>query len=496
MKRIGLGSWPAQPVGGAAVAPAEIVRELGQQRPVAARAGREVGRQAERVLPGCLVAGEREAGGHGQAVAAHQQLDVGDDPRVAGRAGGGHRRQPAVTVGQPLRVRRVDGCAGVGDRGAAVALRPALDLVDVPGGVVVGEDRAVPVGGRPAGLRGSGRRRGSRRSGSYGLVAVELPSMPVSCPTSRAARRSELHRPARAGAVGAGVHAGQAAAAVVGLDLADRGQVLPADAVGGAGGLVRAQVQRRDVGQRGRRRGVAVDGAARSASRRARRRMAAISAISASGRPSDETSSHSSQRRCDHASAPARAAPAAASGAAILLDLRDDPALAAAVDGDAASRSGSRRRRPARAGSRGRCRRRRPAGDATRGRGLVGLRRRHARRVALQLVAQLARDAADASGVGLPVAVGQVAGQERARRARGLAHHAPLRRVERLRLGALARTLAAGGLRRAQTSPARCSRPRARSLRAWRCRRRRRPCRSSRRTPPARAGWPARRSRP
>ena len=68
---------------GAALAPAEIVREPAQQRPVAARAGRQIGRQAERVLAALLVAAEREAGGHGQPVAAHQQLDVGNDPRVA-----------------------------------------------------------------------------------------------------------------------------------------------------------------------------------------------------------------------------------------------------------------------------------------------------------------------------------------------------------------------------------------------------------------------------
>ena len=67
----------------------------------------------------------------------------------------------------------------------------------------------------------------------------------------------------------------------------------------------------------------------------------------------------------------------------------------------------------------------------------------------------------------LTVAVGRIAGQERARRARGLADHASLHGVERLRLCALVRALAASGLHGLRR------RRRARARRRGRTRRRR-----------------------
>ncbi len=109
--------------------------------------------------------------------------------------------------------------------------------VDVPPGVVVGEDRLAQV------LRGAGRAQvaggGEDRVGRVvrvleavlvGVDAVELPG-----------RGHELHPADRAGRADVEV------APVVGLDLVDRGEDLPAHAVLDAGGLVDRQQERRDA---------------------------------------------------------------------------------------------------------------------------------------------------------------------------------------------------------------------------------------------------------
>ena len=111
------------------------------------------------------------------------------------------------------------------------------DRVDVPVGVVVGEDRAADVG---VGARGAQVARGREdrvdrvvgvlEAVAVGVDAVLLPG-----------RGHELHPPERAR--GGDVEV----AAVVGLDLVDRGEHLPAHAVLDAGGLVDGEEEGRDA---------------------------------------------------------------------------------------------------------------------------------------------------------------------------------------------------------------------------------------------------------
>ncbi len=108
--------------------------------------------------------------------------------------------------------------------------------VDVPVGVVVGEDRAADVGlgAGSAQVAGGGEDRVDRvvrvlEAVAVGVDAVLLPG-----------GGHELHPPERAGGRDVEV------AAVVGLDLVDRGQHLPAHAVLDAGGLVDGEEEGRD----------------------------------------------------------------------------------------------------------------------------------------------------------------------------------------------------------------------------------------------------------
>ena len=121
-------------------------------------------------------------------------------------------------------------------RHAADEACPHEDRVDVPVGVVVGEDRLaqILIGARCLEVARSREDRVDRvvrvlLAVAVGVDAVGLP-----------AGRDELH-PAH-GAGGRDVEV----AAVVGLDLVDRGQDLPADAVLDARGLVDRQQERRD----------------------------------------------------------------------------------------------------------------------------------------------------------------------------------------------------------------------------------------------------------
>src|SRR4029079_8999184 len=106
------------------------------------------------------------------------------------------------------------GGRGVEAAGALVAVGQALHVVDVPVGVVVGEDRRVPVAGRTVGVQGA-RGGGDGVGGVVGVaaavgVAVEAVGGPGS--------GHELHP-----ADGAGAGDGEGAAEV-GLDLVDGAQ--------------------------------------------------------------------------------------------------------------------------------------------------------------------------------------------------------------------------------------------------------------------------------
>ena len=165
----------------------------------------------------------------------------------------------------------------------AIRRRAQHHRVDVPVGVVVGEDRLAHVAGRAGRLEvaGAGEDRVDRvvRVLLAVLVGVDAVGLP--------GRRHELHPAERAGARDVQV------AAVVGLDLVDRGQVLPADAVLDAGGLVDRQQEDRHAEladdevrdrRRGRRAGQRVEearvgarrGAAGGADRGARARAAGV----------------------------------------------------------------------------------------------------------------------------------------------------------------------------------------------------------------------------
>ena len=109
--------------------------------------------------------------------------------------------------------------------------------VDVPVGVVVGEDRAAQVVVGAGGLQVAGRGEDRVDGVVRVLLAVAVRVGPVCAPR----RRDELHPPERAG----GGHV--QVAAVVGLDLVDRREDLPADAVLRAGGLVDRKQERRDA---------------------------------------------------------------------------------------------------------------------------------------------------------------------------------------------------------------------------------------------------------
>ena len=120
---------------------------------------------------------------------------------------------------------------------AADQTRAHEDRVDVPVGVVVGEDRAADVlvgaGGLQVARGGEDRVDRVVRVLAAVVVGVDAVALPR--------RGHELH-PAH-GAGGRDVEV----APVVGLDLVDRGQDLPAHAVLDAGGLVDRQQERRDA---------------------------------------------------------------------------------------------------------------------------------------------------------------------------------------------------------------------------------------------------------
>ena len=141
-----------------------------------------------------------------------------------------------------LRVDREAALREAGERADEVARQAADDLgahehgVDVPVGVVVGEDGAadVRVGACGAQVAGGGEDRVDRVERVLDAVAVGVHA--VGGPRGG----HELHPAERAG--GGDVQV----AAVVGLDLVDRGQHLPAHAVLHAGGLVDREEEGRD----------------------------------------------------------------------------------------------------------------------------------------------------------------------------------------------------------------------------------------------------------
>ena len=187
----------------------------------------------------------------------HRRAGRGEDvdPLAGARRGDGERRVLALL--DPLvghgRVVDVVGVAGLGVHGE-VPLREARERpdevggqpadqtrahehrVDVPVGVVVGEDGAadVLVGARGLQVARGGEDRVDRVEGILAAVVVGVDA--VALPRGG----HELH-PAH-GAGGRDVEV----APVVGLDLVDRGQDLPAHAVLDARGLVDRQQERRD----------------------------------------------------------------------------------------------------------------------------------------------------------------------------------------------------------------------------------------------------------
>ena len=148
--------------------------------------------------------------------------------------------------------------------------RAEHDRVDVPVGVVVGEDRLAHVLRRAGGLevaRG-GEDRVDRVVRVLLLVVVRVDA--VLAPGGR----HELHPAERARGRDVQV------AAVVGLDLVDRGQVLPADAVLDAGGLVDRQQEERDAELADDEVRDAVDGGRARAARRRRSGWSGVGAPS------------------------------------------------------------------------------------------------------------------------------------------------------------------------------------------------------------------------
>ena len=172
------------------------------------------------------------------------------DPAAAGRLDHHRRVALAHALAARAQLARVRGLGlqreaalgQAGERADEVRRQAADDLgaqqhrVDVPVGVVVGEDGLADVGVGAGGLQvaGGGEDRVDRVVRVADLVAVGVD--PVRAPR----RGHELHPPERARRAHVEV------AAVVGLDLVDRGQDLPADAVLDAGGLVDREQERRD----------------------------------------------------------------------------------------------------------------------------------------------------------------------------------------------------------------------------------------------------------
>ena len=181
-----------------------------------------------------------------------RRAGVGVDREAA--AVGAAERDRAVAARRPQRAARdLVGVGGLGrDREAALGeageradevgrqaaddLRAQQHAVDVPVGVVVGEDGLADVrvgaGGLQVARGGEDRVDRVVRVHQPVVVAVDAVGLPR--------RGHELHPALRAG--GGDVEV----AAVVGLDLVDRGQQLPADAVLRARGLVDRQQERRD----------------------------------------------------------------------------------------------------------------------------------------------------------------------------------------------------------------------------------------------------------
>ena len=180
-----------------------------------------------------------------------RRAGVGVDRDAAAVANSRPRLNPCAlgeaALGDLVRVGRLGGDreAALGEPGeradevgrqAADDLRAQQHRVDVPVGVVVGEDGAADVlvgaGGLQVARGGEDRVDRVVRVHQPVLVAVDAVGLPR--------RGHELHPALRAGRADLGV------AAVVGLDLVDRGQQLPADAVLRARGLVDRQQERRD----------------------------------------------------------------------------------------------------------------------------------------------------------------------------------------------------------------------------------------------------------
>ena len=161
----------------------------------------------------------------GRSRALHRGA-LGDVVGVAGLGGDGE----VGALGQAGE--RVDDAA----RQVAVLLGVEEDLVDVPVGVVVGEDRGAQVLGAAGGLEvaGGGADRVDRVVGILAAVAVGVDA--VGLP----GRGHELH-PAE-GAGGGDVEVG----AERGLDAVDRGEHLPRDPVLGSAGLVDREQEGRD----------------------------------------------------------------------------------------------------------------------------------------------------------------------------------------------------------------------------------------------------------
>ena len=186
----------------------------------------------------------------------HRRALAREDVDRAARAVGLDRPRGVLARLEALLELRVGQRAGVGrlGRDGEAALRQARERadevgreaaddarahehrLDVPVGVVVGEDRAVEVGVGAGGAQvaGGGEDRVDRVERVLLAVAVGVDA--VGGPRGG----HELHPAERAG--GGDVQV----AAVVGLDLVDRGQDLPAHAVLDAGGLVDREQERRD----------------------------------------------------------------------------------------------------------------------------------------------------------------------------------------------------------------------------------------------------------
>ena len=130
-------------------------------------------------------------------------------------------------------------------RAVAVALGPGQDQRRIPRGGVVVVQGALPVVGRAIALQV----RRSGRDGVGGVADVGIGETGELGGVDEG-RRQELHRPAGAGLVRL---AAADVAAVVGLDLADRGQHRPVQSEAGACFLIEDEVVGRDVGHGGRR---------------------------------------------------------------------------------------------------------------------------------------------------------------------------------------------------------------------------------------------------